>query len=253
MLNNKNGLIVGLANANSIAWGIAQRARACGANLAFTYLNDALAKRVLPLAQSLDAAFCAPLDVNDDEQLQKLGEQIGSVWGKLDFVVHAVAFAQREDLKGRFLDTSREGFRTALESSAYSLTALSRACVPHMSEGGSILTLTYYGAEKVIPNYNVMGVAKAALECSVRYLAADLGPQNIRVNAISPGAISTLSARGIADFNSMLSFSREHAPLRRNVSAAEVGDLASFLLSDAAKSITGEIIHLDGGYHVLGM
>lgn len=253
MLTNKKGLIVGLANNSSIAWGIAQVAHRENASLAFTYLNAALEKRVRPLAESLNAEMILSCDVNDDEQIAQVAKAIEEKWGKLDFVVHAVAFAQRQDLQGSFSQTSREGFRVALETSAYSLTALARALSPLMVDGGSFLTLTYYGSEKVITNYNIMGVAKAALECSVRYLAADLGPKKIRVNAISPGAIKTLSAKGISDFNSMLNLTREKSPLRDNVTPNEVGEMAAFLLSDRAKSITGEVIHLDCGYNVLGM
>lgn len=252
MLHNKKGLIVGLANNSSIAWGIAQAAHREGAELAFTYLSDALLKRVDPLAKSLGSELILPCDVNDDRQIENLANTIKEKWGRLDFVVHAVAFAQRQDLQGKISETSREGFRVALETSAYSLIALAHALAPLMSDGGSFLTLTYYGSEKVVPNYNIMGIAKAALECSVRYLACELGEQNIRVNAISPGAIKTLSAKGIADFNSMLSATREKAPLHRNVSPDDVGELAAFLLSDRASAITGDVVYLDGGYNVLG-
>lgn len=252
MLHNKKGLIVGLANNSSIAWGIARAAHREGAELAFTYLSDALLKRVDPLAKSLGSELILPCDVNDDRQIENLANTIKEKWGRLDFVVHAVAFAQRQDLQGKISETSREGFRVALETSAYSLIALAHALAPLMSEGGSFLTLTYYGSEKVVPNYNIMGIAKAALECSVRYLACELGEQNIRVNAISPGAIKTLSAKGIADFNSMLSATREKAPLHRNVSPDDVGELAAFLLSDRASAITGDVVYLDGGYNVLG-
>ena len=252
MLHNKKGLIVGLANNSSIAWGIAQAAHREGAELAFTYLSDALLKRVDPLAKSLGSELILPCDVNDDRQIENLANTIQEKWGRLDFVVHAVAFAQRQDLQGKISETSREGFRVALETSAYSLIALAHALAPLMSEGGSFLTLTYYGSEKVVPNYNIMGIAKAALECSVRYLACELGERNIRVNAISPGAIKTLSAKGIADFNSMLSATREKAPLHRNVSPDDVGELAAFLLSDRASAITGDVVYLDGGYNVLG-
>lgn len=252
MLHNKKGLIVGLANNSSIAWGIAQAAHREGAELAFTYLSDALLKRVDPLAKSLGSELILPCDVNDDRQIENLANTIQEKWGRLDFVVHAVAFAQRQDLQGKISETSREGFRVALETSAYSLIALAHALAPLMSEGGSFLTLTYYGSEKVVPNYNIMGIAKAALECSVRYLACELGERNIRVNAISPGAIKTLSAKGIADFNSMLSATREKAPLHRNVSPDDVGELAAFLLSDRASAITGDVVYLDGGYNLLG-
>ncbi|MGE0488501.1 MAG: enoyl-ACP reductase FabI [Vulcanimicrobiota bacterium] len=253
LLANKKGLIVGVANANSIAWAIAQEAHKQGAELAFTYLNEALEKRVRPLAEQLGAPHVLPCDVNDDQQIAAVCETLKSSWGKLDFLVHAVAFAQREDLQGRFADTSREGFRTALEVSAYSLVALSRAVAPLMTEGGSIITLTYYGSQKVVQNYNVMGVAKAALEASVRYLANDLGPDNIRVNAVSAGPVKTLSAKGIRGFNDMMSHAAKLAPLQRNVDASEVGKTAVFLLSDLASGVTGETLYIDAGYNIKGM
>lgn len=253
MLKNKRGLIVGLANNSSIAWGIAQAAHREGAELAFTFQNTALEKRVRPLAQSLDSTLVLPCDVNDDSQLEALTQALAATWGKLDFVVHAVAYAPREDLQGTLSSTSREGFRIAMETSTYSLLALTKHFAPLMNEGGSFLTLTYYGAEKVVTNYNVMGLAKAALECAVRYLASELGEHQLRINAISPGAIKTLSAKGIADFNTMLSLSRERAPLHCNITPAEVGELAVFLLSERAARLTGEVIHLDGGYNVMGL
>lgn len=253
MLQGKRGLIVGLANADSIAWGISKAAKEAGAELGFTYLNAAIEKRMRPLANSLEAAFIAPCDVNNDESLDLLFQEIKDKWGHLDFVVHSVAFAKKEDLMGRFLDTSRDGFLTAMETSAYSLTALAKRAQPLMDKGGSILALTYFGSEKVIPNYNVMGVAKAALEASVRYLAADLGPENIRVNAISSGAIKTLSARGIHGFTDMLHITQERAALKRCVSAEEVGKSSLFLLSDCASAVTGEVLHVDCGYSIMGM
>ena len=253
ILQGKRGLIVGLANADSIAWGITQVAHQQGAQLGFTYLNAAIEKRMRPLAEGIGAAFIEPCDVNDEASLDALFQKIAQEWGGLDFLVHSVAFAQREDLMGRFCDTSRQGFLTALETSAYSLVALSRRAQPLMKEGGSIVTLSYYGAEKAVQNYNVMGVAKAALEASVRYLALDLGPQNIRVNAISAGAIKTLSARGIHGFSEMLHLTQERAPLKRCLSALEVGRSAAFLLSDQASAITGETLHVDCGYNIVGM
>lgn len=253
LLENKKGLIVGLANTYSIAWSIAQEARAQGAELAFTYLNEAIEKRMRPLAESLQSPLILPCDVGSDEQIAALFEEIGRTWGRLDFLVHAVAYAQKEDLEGRYVDTSREGFRIALETSAWSLVGLAKHAAPLMTEGGSIVTLSYYGAEKVVKNYNVMGVAKAALEASVRYLAADLGPDGIRVNAISAGAIKTLSAKGIRGFSDMLGVYEQRVPLRRNVDPAQVGRTSVFLLSDAGSGITGETIYVDSGYHILGM
>ena len=253
MLQGKRGLIVGLANANSIAWGIAEAAKKQGAELGFTYLNAAIEKRMRPLAESLEASYILPCDVNDEASLDALFQEIETKWGKLDFLVHSVAFAKGEDLMGRFVDTSRSGFLTAMETSVYSLVALSRRAAPLMTEGGSIISLSYFGSEKVVKNYNVMGVAKSALESSVRYLAADLGPQNIRVNAISAGAIKTLSARGIHGFTEMLHVTSERSPLKRCVSAAEVGQSAVFLLSQASSAITGEVLHVDCGYNIIGM
>ncbi len=253
LLEQKKGLVVGVANTHSIAWSIAQQAREQGAELAFTYLNEALEKRVRPLAEQVDSSLVLPCDVNQDDQVEAVFKTIKDQWGQLDFLVHAVAFAERQDLKGRFADTSRAGFRTALEVSAYSLVALARQAAPLMVEGGSIITLTYYGSQKVIPNYNVMGVAKAALEASVRYLSADLGPDNIRVNALSAGPVKTLSAKGISGFNDMLNHAASQAPLQRNVDPAEVGKTAVFLLSELSSGITGETLYVDAGYNVKGM
>jgi enoyl-[acyl-carrier protein] reductase I len=252
LLENKRGLVVGLANSHSIAWGIAQACHQQGAQMAFTYLNESLEKRVRPLAESLNSPLIFPCDLSKDEDLASLRSQVEG-WGKLDFVVHSVAFAQREDLDGRFLDTSREGFRIALDVSAYSLVALAKACDGLLNENASILALTYYGSEKVVRNYNVMGVAKAALEASVRYLAADLGNSKVRVNAISAGPIKTLSAKGIKDFNDMLRHAAEKAPLQRNVEAMEVGKSAVYLLSDLSSGVTGEIHYVDCGYNLMGM
>ncbi len=253
LLQGKKGLIVGLANASSIAWGISQAAHAHGAELAFTYLNESLEKRVRPLAESLGSKFVEPCDVNVEGDVPRLLEKIGETYGKIDFVVHSVAFADRKDLDGRFIDTSREGFRTALEVSAYSMVELAKCSEPYLNPGGSLLALTYYGSQKVIRNYNVMGVAKAALEASIRYLAADLGPQQIRVNAISAGPVKTLSAKGIRDFNDMLRLAAEKAPLRRNIEIMEVGKSAVYLLSDLSSAVTGEIHYVDAGYNLMGM
>jgi enoyl-[acyl-carrier protein] reductase I len=252
-LEGRRGLIVGVANERSLAWAIAQAVRREGATLAITYAGDAFERRVRPLAESLDARVIAPCDVTDPAQIEALFRLVDRDLGGLDFVVHGVAFARREELSGSFVDTARDGFAVALEVSAYSLIALARAAAPRMSAGGSMLTLTFQGAQRVFPNYNVMGVAKAALESSVRYLAADLGPQGIRVNAISAGPVKTLSAAGISRFREMLGHYAERAPLRRNITAAEVGEAAAFLLSPAASGITATILHVDAGYHAVGV
>jgi enoyl-[acyl-carrier protein] reductase I len=254
LLQNRKGLVVGVANEKSIAWAIARALHAEGAELAFTYAGEALEKRVRPLADSLGAKLVLPCDVTQDDQLDAVFAQLGRDWGGLDIVVHAVAFANKDDLKGDFLATSRDGFRLALDVSAYSLVALARRAAPLM-EGrrGSILTLSYYGAEKVIPRYNVMGVAKAALEASVRYLAFDLGPKGVRVNAISAGPIRTLASAGIAGFLQMLHYVEEKAPLRRNVTAEEVAGTALYLASDLSSGVTGEVIYVDAGYNIMGM
>jgi enoyl-[acyl-carrier protein] reductase I len=253
MLAGKKGLVFGVVNERSIAWGIAQSCAEQGAVQSFTYLNEGLEKRVRPLAESLQSPLILPCDVTSDEQVEAVFSKVKETWGTLDYLIHCIAFANKVDLDGRFSDTSREGFRLALDVSAYSLVLLSRHAAALMPNGGSIVTLTYYGAEKVVANYNVMGVAKAALEASVRYLAADLGPQRVRVNAISAGPIKTLAARGIRNFNDMLHTVSEKAPLRRNVELAEVGQTAAFLVSDGAAGMTGEVLHVDSGYHVLGM
>lgn len=250
LLKDKKGLIFGVANNLSIAWGIAQEAHAQGAILGFTYLNEALERRVRPLAESLDAPLILPCDVGNDAELDAVFEAVDKEWGGLDFVVHSIAFAQREDLQGRFVDTSRTGFATALEVSAYSLVAVAQRAATRMKDGGSMVTLTYHGSQQVVPNYNVMGVAKAALESSVRYLAADLGSQNIRVNAISAGPVKTLSAKGISGFSNMLKGSVDVAPLGRNIETSEVGKTAAFLLSDYSSGITGEILYVDAGLNI---
>ena len=255
LLEGKKGLIVGVANKRSIAWAIAQAAHREGAQLAFTYQGERLKESVAELANSL-GGFQPPLfecDVTNDAQLDSVFQGIQESFGMLDFFVHAVAFAKREELEGEFLPTSREGYRLALDVSSYSLTALAQRAAPLMTNGGSIVALTYYGAEKVIPRYNVMGVAKAALEASVRYLAFDLGPRKIRVNGLSSGPVQTLAARGISGFTDMMKIVESRAPLRRNVEIGEVGNAAVFLLSPLSSGVTGEILHVDCGYNTLGM
>jgi len=253
-LTGKKGLVLGVANKRSLAWAIAKRAAEAGADLALTFQGERLEENVRELAATLGRdSLILPCDVAADDQIDALFAKIGASMGKLDFVVHGAAFAPREALDAPFTQTTREAFRMALDISAYSLVALARGAQPLMTEGGSVLTLTYLGAERVMTNYNVMGVAKAALECSVRYLASDLGPQNIRVNAISAGPVKTLAAAGISGFSSILGVYRERAPLRRNTESAEVGDTGLFLISDAARGITGEVLYVDGGYHIMGM
>ena len=251
----KHGLIVGVANKRSISWAIAQAVARGGARLALTYQGERLEENVRELAAELTDPLILPCDVTSNEQVDAVFETIGREFGGLDFLVHGVAFAPREELAAPFVQTTREGFRLALDISAYSLVSLSRGAMPLMQArgGGSVLTLTYLGSERVFPNYNVMGVAKAALEASVRYLAADLGPMNIRVNAISAGPIKTLAASGIAGFTSILNVYRERAPLRRTVDAEEVANMAAFLLSADASAITGDVIAVDGGFHAMGM
>jgi enoyl-[acyl-carrier protein] reductase I len=252
LMEGKRGVILGVANDLSIAWGIAQQLHAEGAEIAFTYLNEAMEKRVRPLAESLGAKIILPCDVAVDGEMEAVFETLGKEWGSIDFAVHAIAFANREDLKHGFSQTSRDGFALALNISAYSLVNMARCAVPLMKDGGSILTLTYLGAERVIPNYNVMGVAKAALEASVRYLAAELGEQGIRVNGVSAGPIKTLAASGIANFREKLKLMDERAPLRRCVSQEEVGKSSMYLLSDLASGVTGEIHYVDSGYNIQG-
>jgi enoyl-[acyl-carrier protein] reductase I len=254
-LKGKHGLIVGVANKRSISWAIAQAASAAGARLAVTYQGERLEENVRELASGLADPLIFPCDVADDAQIDQLFAAIDRDFGGLDFLVHGAAFAQKEELTAPFVETSREGFRRALDISAYSLIALTRGAVPLMERrsGGSVLTLTYLGSERVFPNYNVMGVAKAALEANVRYLAADLGPKGIRVNAISAGPIKTLAAAGITGFSSILQVYRDRAPLRRTVDTAEVADAAMFLLSSAGRAVTAEILMVDGGFHATGM
>ena len=253
-LSGKHGLVVGVANKRSISWAIAQAAAAAGARVALTYPSERLEENVRELAANLDQALVLPCDVTDDRQISDLGAALDREFGGLDFLIHGAAFAPQAELSNPFVQTSREGFRLALDVSAYSLIALTRAVVPLMERrgGGSILTLTYLGSRRVFTNYNVMGVAKAALEASVRYLASDLGPRNIRVNAISAGPIKTLAAAGIAGFSSVLQLYRDRAPLRRNIELSEVADTAVFLLGPGSRAITGEIIMVDAGFHVSG-
>ena len=253
LMRGKRGLIMGLANNRSIAWGIAKACHSAGAELAFTYQGDALRKRVEPLAAELGGIVVGHCDVTDQASIDAVFAEVTRAWGKLDFVVHAIAFADKDELTGRYLETTEGNFTKSMLISCYSLTAITQRAEKLMTEGGSIITLTYYGAEKWMPHYNVMGVAKAALEASVRYLAADLGPQNIRVNAISAGPIKTLAASGIGDFRYILKWNEYNAPLRRTVTIEEVGDSALYLLSDLSRGVTGEVMHVDSGYHVVGM
>ncbi len=252
-LKGKRGLVMGVANDRSIAWGIAEMAAASGAELAFTYQGDALLKRVKPLAERVGADLIIPCDVTDMDSVDAAFAQIEEVWGEIDFVVHAIAFSDKNELDGMYLDTSRDNFLRTMDISVYSFTAVAQRAVPLMKDGGSLLTLTYYGAEQVMPHYNVMGVAKAALEASVKYLAADLGKDNIRVNAISAGPIKTLAASGIGDFRFILKWNELNAPLKRNVTIEDVGRSSLFLLSDLGSGVTGEILHVDSGYHTVGM
>lgn len=259
IFDGKKALVLGVANDRSLAWAIAQHLHQGGAKLAFNYVGEALERRVRPLAESVGAEIIEPCNVADDAQLDSLFEKVRSKWGSLDILIHSVAFANREDLEGRFVNTSREGFRVAMDISAYSLIAAAKRAEPLMlaadgiprESGGTIITLTYYGAQKVVPNYNVMGVAKAALESSVRYLAWDLGPKKIRVNSISAGPVKTLAAAGIRDFRTMLAAAEEKTPLKENISADDVGHLAAFLCGPGGRHITGSNMMLDSGAHIL--
>jgi enoyl-[acyl-carrier protein] reductase I len=253
LMKGKRGLIMGVANNHSIAWGIAQALHQAGAELAFTYQGETFKKRVAPLVEPLSPAALIDCDVTQPESLDAAFAEIGKVWDSLDFVVHAIAFSDKEQLKGRYVDTTADNFAMSLNISCYSFTAVAQRAEKLMKNGGSMLTLTYYGAEKVMPHYNVMGVAKAALEASVRYLAEDLGKQNIRVNCISAGPIKTLAASGIGDFRLILKWNEYNAPLRRTVTPDEIGKAALFLLSDLGSAVTGECVHADAGYHVVGM
>jgi enoyl-[acyl-carrier protein] reductase I len=249
----KRGLIMGVANNRSIAWGIAKACAEQGAELAFTWQGDALKKRVEPLAAELGAHLAGHCDVSDMATIDAVFADLEARWGKLDFVVHAIGFSDKDELVGRYVDTTHGNFVKTMDISVYSFTAVAQRAEKLMTEGGSLLTMTYYGAEKVMPNYNVMGVAKAALEASVQYLAVDLGPKNIRVNAISAGPIKTLAASGIGDFRYILKWNEYNAPLRRTVTIEEVGQTGVYLLSDMSKGMTGEVLHVDSGYHVVGM
>lgn len=253
LLEGKKGLIMGVANDHSIAWGISQHAAAHGAELAFTYLTDSLEKRVTPLASSVGSKLILRCDVSKDEDIKNVFSVLKEKWGHLDFIVHAIAYADKESLKGKYLATSRSVFLQALDISCYSLTAVCQHAAPLMTNGGSILTLSYQGATRVMPHYNVMGVAKAALEASVRYLAADLGENNVRINAISAGPLKTLSASAIGDFRYILKWNQYNAPLKRNIDLDDVGSSAVYLLSPLSKGVTGEVHNVDAGYHVVGM
>ena len=253
LMDGKRGLIMGLANDKSLAWGIARKLREHGAELAFSYQGEALAKRVIPLAEELGSDFTFDCDVSDMAALDAAFATLQQRWETIDFVVHAIGFSDKSQLRGKFYDTTLDNFQMTMNISAYSLVAVTQRARRMMANGGSILTLTYYGAEKVVPHYNVMGVAKAALEASVRYLANDLGPENIRVNAISAGPIQTLAARGIGDFNYILKWNQLNSPLRRNVTIEDVGGAGLYMLSDLASGVTGEVHHVDNGYHLVGM
>ncbi|WP_417319323.1 enoyl-ACP reductase FabI [Emcibacter sp.] len=253
LLSGKKGLIMGVANNRSIAWGIASKAHEQGAELAFTYQGEALEKRVRPLAESVGSDIILPCDVTDEASIDEVFKTLEKKWGKLDFLVHAIAYSDKEELTGRYVDTSRENFTRSLDISCYSFTAVAQRAEKMMNDGGSMVTLSYYGAEKVLPHYNVMGVAKAALEASVRYMARDLGPKNIRVNSISAGPIKTLAASGIGDFRFILKWNEYNSPMGRNVTIEEVGNSGLYLLSDLSSGVTGENLHVDSGYHVMGM
>jgi enoyl-[acyl-carrier protein] reductase I len=253
LMAGKRGVVFGVANNRSIAWGITKACRDHGADIALTYQGDAIKKRVEPLAAEIGSKLVLPCDVTDERSVEAVFKALSDAWGTIDFLVHAVAFSDKEELDGRYVDTSKDNFVQTLLVSCYSFTALAKRAEKLMRHGGSLLTLSYYGAEKVMPHYNVMGVAKAALEASVRYLAADLGKENIRVNAISAGPIKTLAASGIADFRYILKWNEYNSPLRRTVSIEDVGGGALYLLSDLGRGVTGEILHIDAGYHVVGM
>lgn len=251
LLDGKRALVFGVANDHSIAWGIAKTFHEHGADLAFSYGADPLERRVRPLAESVGSSFVEKCDVTKDEDIQAVVKKVKDELGTIDILVHAIAFADRDDLKGAFYETSRDGFKMALDISAYSFAALAGACLPLMPEGGSMMTMTYYGSEKVAPNYNVMGVAKAALEATTRYLASDLGPKGIRVNAISAGPIRTLSAAGVSGFKRMYREFADLAPIRRNITPEDVGGAATWLASDLSSAVTGEVIFVDGGYNIM--
>ncbi len=253
IMAGKRGLVMGVANDRSIAWGIARAAAARGAELAFTYQGEALRKRAAPLAESVGSDILLPCDVTEDESIDAAFEAVRAAWGGLDFLVHAIAYSDKEELKGAYIDTTRDNFLRTLDVSCYSFTAAARRAAALMPDGGSLLTLTYYGAERVVPHYNVMGVAKAALEASVRYLAVDLGGRGIRVNGLSAGPMKTLAASGIGDFRYILTWSQHNAPLRRNVTLDDVGGAAVYLLSGLSSGVSGEVHHVDCGYNIVGM
>ena len=253
ILEGKRGLIMGVANDRSLAWGIAKSCHDAGAELAFTYQGEALKKRVVPLAQSVDSNLILECDVSEMDSIDKTFAEISKIWGKLDFLVHAIGFSDKNELRGRYVDTSLKNFEMTMNISVYSFTAVAQRAEKLMQDGGSMLTLTYYGAEKVLPHYNVMGIAKAALEASVKYMAMDLGPKNIRVNCLSAGTVKTLAASGIGDFRYIMKWNELNSPLRRNVTQSEVGKSAIYLLSDLSSGVTGENVHVDAGYHVVGM
>lgn len=253
LMDDKTALIFGLANKNSIAWGITQRFHEEGAKIGMSYVGPVMEKRVFPLAEQIGCDFVEPCDVTEDEQIDEIFAKAADKFGKIDVLVHSLAFAEREDFGGRFVDTSRDGFKKAIDISAYSLIALAKRAEPLMTDGGSIICLTYYAAEKVMPSYNVMAVAKAALESITLYLASDLGQSNIRVNAISAGPIKTLSGAGVPGLRTFLKYAEKASPLRRNVTIEDVGDTAVYLASDLSRSVTGEIIHVDAGYNILGL
>ena len=253
LMKGKKGLIMGVANDKSISWAIAKKAYEYGAELAFTYQGDALSKRVIPLGESVGSNIILPCEVSEASSIKNVFEKINSEWGKLDFVIHGIAFSDKEELKGQYIDTTRSNFTNTMEISVYSFTEVSKFAVPLMNEGGSLLTLTYYGSERVMPHYNVMGVAKAALEASVRYLAVDLGSKNIRVNSLSAGPMKTLAASGIGDFRYILKWNELNSPLKRNVTQDDVGGAGVYLISDLSTGVSGENHHVDCGYHVVGM
>jgi enoyl-[acyl-carrier protein] reductase I len=253
VMAGKKGLVMGVANDRSIAWGIAAKLAEQGADLAFTFQGEALQKRVTPLAASVNSDLVLPCDVTDEDSVNAVFDTLAEKWGKLDFLLHAIAYSDKEELKGKYVDTSRDNFKRTMDISVYSFTHLARKATAMMNDGGSLLTLTYYGAERVMPHYNVMGVAKAALEASIRYLAVDLGDRNIRVNGLSAGPMKTLAASGIGDFRYILKWNEYNSPLKRNVTLDDVGGAGLYLLSDLSSGVTGETHHVDCGYHVVGM
>ena len=253
ILKGKRGLIMGVANSKSIAWGIAESCSLAGAEIAFTYQSESLKKRLIPLAQQIGSKILIECDVSNPGSIDSTFAELEKEWGSIDFLVHAIGFSDKSELRGKYLNTSQENFATTLSISTFSFTALAQRAEKIMPQGGSILTLTYYGSEKVLPHYNVMGVAKAALEASVRYLAMDLGPQNIRVNSLSAGTIKTLASSGIGDFRYIMKWNELNSPLRRNVTQSEIGNAALFLLSSMSSGVTGENLHVDAGYNVVGM